>query len=138
LVPFLPLTSSTSVMRRAASIRDTLRPCKRQSAPHVPSHIPPPPCRALSRMASERPPWASRFQANATLNQSKQRVETIHRDPAELSMQKRILNVRPWMKDYTLLHAMAFVRELERRYGRVSHIYLVKVSRFHVSRLRPS
>jgi len=44
-------------------------------------------------------------------------------------MQKRVLNVRPWKSDYTLLHAMAFVRELERRFGRVSHIYLIKVSR---------
>ncbi len=57
-------------------------------------------------------------------------METIRGGLEDVSMQKRILNVRPWRSDYNLLHAMAFVRELERRFGGVLHIFLVKVSRY--------
>jgi len=76
-------------------------------------------------MAGERLPRAS----YGDPSQLEQRTETFRRDPEDISMQKRILNVRPWKRDYTLLHAMAFVQELERRFGRVLHIYLIKVSR---------
>jgi hypothetical protein len=113
------------VMRRATSMRVALHPCKQQSAPHIPWHNSPPPRRTSHRTAGERLPWAS----HSIPSQPEQRMETIRRDPEDVSLQKRILNVRPWKRDYTLLHAMAFVRELERRFGRVSHIYLIKVSR---------
>lgn len=112
-------------MRRAASTRVVLHPCKRQSALHIPSHNTPPPHRTLHRPVGEPLPWAS----NGIHNQSEQHAEKIRRDPAEVPLQKRSLNIRPWRRDYTLLHAMAFVRELERRFGLVSHIYLIKVSR---------
>ena len=115
-------------MRRAASTRVALHPCKPQPVQHTPSHNLPPPRRTLYQKVGERPLWASGAQVSDILSQSKQSVEMIRRDPTDVSMQKRVLNVRPWKRDYTLLHAMAFVRELESRYGRVSHIYLVKVS----------
>lgn len=113
-------------MRRATSTRIALRPCKRQSASHIPQHNSPPPRRTLYLAAGERLPGAS----YGISGQSQQRIEATRGSGLEgISLQKRILNVRPWKSGYNLLHAMAFVRELERRFGRVLHIYLVKVSR---------
>ena len=111
-------------MRRAVSTRVVLHPCKRQSALHISSHNPLPPRRTLYRTIGEPLPRVS----YGIDNQSEQKAQKIRRDFADVPMQKRALNVRPWKRDYTLLHAMAFVRELERRFGRLSHIYLVKVS----------
>ena len=112
-------------MRRATSTRVVFHPSRRQSAPQILSHNLPPPRRTLYRAAGERLPCAP----YDIPSPSQRRIETIRGGFEDASMQKRILNVRPWKRDYTLLHAMAFVRELERRFGRVSHIYLVKVSR---------
>lgn len=112
-------------MRRATSTGVALHPCKQQSAPHIPWHNPPPPRRTLHQMAGERLSYTS----YGIPSRPPQRTETIRHDPEDVSMQKRILNVRPWKSNYSLLHAMAFVRELERRFGRVLHIFLIKVSR---------
>jgi hypothetical protein len=133
LVEGVFLDPSTPVMRRAASTRVALHLCNQHSALHIPSYNPPLSHRTLYQIAGERLPCTS----YGTPSQSKQRVEIIRRDSADISIQKRVLNVRPWKKDYTLLHAMAFVRELERRYGHISHIYLVKVSRSNITP-RPS
>ena len=112
-------------MRRATSTRVALHPSTRQSAPQILWHNPPPPRRTSYRVAGERLPRAP----YDIPSHSQRRIETIRSGFEDTSLQKRILNVRPWKRDYTLLHTMAFVRELERRFGRVSHIYLVKVSR---------